>query len=65
MPSLKRCYQWGGLLRKAIESYPESLRVAILGTGGLSHSIGEKTMGAIHEDFDHETIRRFSGSPES
>ena len=64
MPSLKRCYQWGGLLKKAIDRYPEQLRVAILGTGGLSHSIGEKTMGAIHEDFDHETIRRFGGAPE-
>jgi aromatic ring-opening dioxygenase catalytic subunit (LigB family) len=64
MPSLKRCYQWGGLLRKAIESYGEPLRVAILGTGGLSHSIGEKTMGAIHQDFDRETIRRFGSSPD-
>jgi aromatic ring-opening dioxygenase catalytic subunit (LigB family) len=64
MPTLKRCYQWGTLLRKAIESYREPLRVAILGTGGLSHSIGERTMGAIHEDFDHETIRRFGGAPE-
>jgi aromatic ring-opening dioxygenase catalytic subunit (LigB family) len=64
MPSLKRCYEWGSLLRKAIESYKQPLRVAILGTGGLSHSIGEKTMGAIYEDFDHETIRRFGGAPQ-
>src|SRR5260221_467883 len=62
MPSLSRCLQWGQFLRKAIESYREPLRVAILGTGGLSHSIGEKTMGAIHEDFDHETIRLFGRS---
>jgi aromatic ring-opening dioxygenase catalytic subunit (LigB family) len=60
MPSLARCYQWGALLRKAIESYAEPLRVAILGTGGLSHSIGEPTMGAIHEEFDRETIRLFN-----
>src|SRR3954462_8731141 len=65
MPSLKRCYEWGALLRKAIESYSEPLRVAILGTGGLSHSIGEKTMGAIHEDFDRATIRLFSSSEDS
>jgi aromatic ring-opening dioxygenase catalytic subunit (LigB family) len=63
MPSLRRCFDWGRLLRKSINSYPEPIRVAILGTGGLSHSIGEPTMGAIYEDFDHETIRRFS-SPE-
>src|SRR5436190_3247525 len=63
MPSLERCYHWGSLLRKSIETYAAPLRVAILGTGGLSHSIGEPTMGAIHEDFDRETIKRF-GAPE-
>jgi len=62
MPSLARCLEWGKLLRKAIESFPGSLRVGILATGGLSHSIGEKTMGAIHEDFDRETIRLFGSS---
>src|SRR4051812_31945461 len=59
MPSLARCYEWGSLLRRAIESYPEPLRVAVIGTGGLSHSIGEPTMGAIYEEFDRETIRLF------
>jgi len=65
MPSLRRCYDWGGQLRTAIESYAEPLRVAVLGTGGLSHSIGEPTMGAIYEDFDKETIRLFSSSEKS
>jgi aromatic ring-opening dioxygenase catalytic subunit (LigB family) len=65
MPSLARCLEWGKLLRRAIESFPGDLRVGILATGGLSHSIGEKTMGAIHEDFDRETIRLFSSSEKS
>src|SRR5437016_11787709 len=65
MPSLGRCYRWGELLRRAIESYAEPLRVAILGTGGLSHSIGEPTVGAIYEDFDQETIRLFGGAQSS
>jgi aromatic ring-opening dioxygenase catalytic subunit (LigB family) len=64
MPSLERCYEWGSLLRKAIDSFGEPIRVAILGTGGLSHSIGEPTMGAIYEDFDRETIRLFAGKAE-
>src|SRR3954467_4749928 len=63
MPSLARCSQGGALLRRGIESYAQPLRVAIVGTGGLSHSIGEPTMGAIYEDFDRETVRLFS-SPE-
>jgi aromatic ring-opening dioxygenase catalytic subunit (LigB family) len=65
MPSLARCLQWGTMLRKAIESYPEPLRIAVLASGGLSHSIGEPTMGAIDEDFDRTCIELFSGNPEN
>ena len=65
MPSLARCVEWGRLLRQAIGSYPGELRIGVLATGGLSHSIGEKTMGAIHEDFDRETIRLFDSSEKS
>jgi aromatic ring-opening dioxygenase catalytic subunit (LigB family) len=64
-PSIARCLQWGKLLRRAIESYAEPLRVAVLGSGGLSHSIGERTMGAIDEDFDRECIARFSSDEKS
>ena len=45
MPSIRRCLAWGRLLERAIDSYPEPLRVAVLGTGGLSHSIGETDHG--------------------
>ena len=64
MPSLRRCLQWGELLRKSIASYSAPLRVAVLGSGGLSHSIGEPTMGAIDEKLDRECIRLFA-SPEN
>lgn len=64
-PSVRRCIEWGALLKKAIESYPEPLRVGILATGGLSHSIGERTMGDIDEAFDRECIRLFSGGTPS
>jgi aromatic ring-opening dioxygenase catalytic subunit (LigB family) len=59
MPSIRRCLQWGRLLAQAAESYPEPLRVAVLGTGGLSHSIGEPTMGKIDEKFDRACIEVF------
>lgn len=58
-PSVKRCYAWGAMLAEAVASYPEKLRVAILATGGLSHSIGEPTMGEIDEAFDRECLDRF------
>jgi aromatic ring-opening dioxygenase catalytic subunit (LigB family) len=59
MMSIRRCLAWGRLLRRAIDSYPEARRIAILATGGLSHSIGEPTMGAIDERFDHDCIELF------
>jgi len=64
LPSLSRCLAWGRQLARAVRSYGEPIRVAILATGGLSHSIGEPTMGAIYEDFDRETIRLFGSSEE-
>ncbi|MGE3710302.1 MAG: hypothetical protein AB7G35_11565 [Hyphomicrobiaceae bacterium] len=64
MPSIRRCLSWGRLLREAIESYPEPARVAILGTGGISHSIGEATMGWIDEPFDRACISRFEDGDE-
>ena len=63
-PSPKRCLAWGRMVRQAIESYPEDIRVAVLGTGGLSHSIGETTMGWIDEPFDHACIELFRNAPD-
>lgn len=59
MPSLKRCVAFGKMLRRAIESFPGNQRIAVLGTGGLSHSIGEPTMGEIDEPFDELCIDLF------
>jgi hypothetical protein len=60
-PTVRRCYDWGWMLRHAIESWPGDLRVGVLGSGGLSHSIGEPTMGQVEEDFDRECLSHFSG----
>ena len=63
-PAVRRCYAWGTMLADAIARFPGKLRVAVLATGGLSHSIGEPTMGEIDEAFDRECIRRFeAGDP--
>jgi aromatic ring-opening dioxygenase catalytic subunit (LigB family) len=65
LPPLERCLAWGRVLKQAIETYPEPLRVAVLASGGLSHSIGEPTMGRIDEAFDRECIRLLSHTDEN
>ncbi|MFM9972505.1 MAG: 2,3-dihydroxyphenylpropionate 1,2-dioxygenase [Burkholderiales bacterium] len=62
MPSFRRCFAWGELIKRAIDSYPENIRVAILATGGLSHSIGEPDMGRLDEEYDRECLAHFTSS---
>ncbi|HTS84887.1 MAG TPA: class III extradiol dioxygenase family protein, partial [Usitatibacter sp.] len=43
LPTAMRCYKLGQSIRRAIESFPDDIDVAIVGTGGLSHQIhGER-----------------------
>jgi protocatechuate 4,5-dioxygenase, beta chain len=51
-PTGKRCFAFGQAIRKAVESYPEDLRVVIFGTGGMSHQISGPRAGLINSDFD-------------
>lgn len=39
MPSLARCYQFGKVLGEAIRKRPGGERIALLATGGLSHTV--------------------------
>jgi aromatic ring-opening dioxygenase catalytic subunit (LigB family) len=64
LPSPARCLEFGSLLANAIEAMPGPMRVVILATGGLSHSVGEPTMGEIDEAFDREALQLFAkGDP--
>jgi hypothetical protein len=48
-PTPKRCFALGQAVRQAIEAWDTNQRVAIIGSGGLSHVI-------IDEEIDHATI---------
>lgn len=52
IPKAKRCYQLGQSLRRAIESYPEDLSVAIVATGGLSHQVHGERAGFNNTEWD-------------
>ena len=44
VPTPKRCLDLGRALRKAIEAYPEPLRVAVVASGGLSHFVVDEAL---------------------
>jgi gallate dioxygenase len=64
IPSAKRCFKLGRALRKAIESYPEDLKVAIVGTGGLSHQIHGERAGFNNTPWDMEFMELLEKDPE-
>lgn len=64
IPSARRCYKLGRALRRAIESYPEDLRVAIVATGGLSHQVHGERAGFNNPEWDARFLDLFERDPE-
>ena len=52
MPSARRCHAVGHWLAETIADWDADKRVAIIATGGLSHSVGTPTQGFIDAAFD-------------
>lgn len=64
IPSAKRMWKLGKALRRAIESYPEDLNVAIMATGGLSHQVHGERAGFLNEAWDAEFLNLLEKEPE-
>lgn len=65
LPTAARCWKLGQAVRRAIDSYPGSQRVAIVGTGGLSHQVHGERSGFNNEAWDHQFLDRLQHDPEA
>ena len=52
IPTPERAYQVGTTLREMLMAYPGDARIAVLGTGGLSHEPGGPRYFWVDEEFD-------------
>jgi protocatechuate 4,5-dioxygenase, beta chain len=52
LPSPRRCFKLGQAVGQAVASYPDDLKVVILGSGGLSHQLDGERAGHINKEFD-------------
>ena len=64
IPTARRCFALGRSLRKAILSFPEDLKVAIVGSGGLSHQVSGERAGFNNTDWDMEFLELLEKDPE-
>jgi 2,3-dihydroxyphenylpropionate 1,2-dioxygenase len=55
---LDRAYEFGRAVRAACDSIPE--RIALIGTGGISHWPATPNSGKINVDWDREFLRRWA-----
>jgi hypothetical protein len=64
LPTALRCYKLGQAVRRAVESFPEDLRIVIVGTGGLSHQIRGERAGFNNTVWDMEFLDALERDPE-
>lgn len=64
LPTAARCYKLGQAVRRAIESFPEDLKVVVVGTGGLSHQIHGERTGFNDTDWDEQFLKLFVEQPD-
>jgi 2,3-dihydroxyphenylpropionate 1,2-dioxygenase len=57
---LSRAYEFGRAIRAACDAAPE--RIALIGTGGISHWPATPNSGKINVDWDREFLRRWSAN---
>jgi protocatechuate 4,5-dioxygenase beta chain len=65
LPSMARCLKLGRSIGRALETYPRDLRVAIVGTGGLSHQLDGTRAGFVNKDFDALCLDKIVAEPEA
>jgi protocatechuate 4,5-dioxygenase beta chain len=64
-PTGQRCYDLGKAIRRAVDSYPEDLKVVIFGTGGMSHQISGPRAGLINKKFDTAFLDNLTKNPKA
>ena len=62
-PTGARCFKLGQAIRKAVDKYPEDLRIVIYGTGGMSHQQQGARAGLINRQFDTAFLDNLTKDP--
>jgi protocatechuate 4,5-dioxygenase, beta chain len=65
LPTARRCLRLGQAIRRAVDSYEKDIKVAIIGTGGMSHQLTGPNFGAMNAQADQDFLDRIETDPDS
>jgi protocatechuate 4,5-dioxygenase beta chain len=65
LPTMRRCFRLGQAIRRAIDTYSPEARVAILGTGGMSHQLQGARFGFLNREADIDFLDRVESDADS
>ena len=63
-PTAARCYALGQAIGRAVRSYPDDVKVAVFGTGGMSHQLAGARAGFINPAFDAMYLEAIQTDPQ-
>jgi protocatechuate 4,5-dioxygenase beta chain len=64
-PTGKRCWDLGQAIRRIVHDFDEDLKVAVFGTGGMSHQLQGERAGWVNTPFDKAFLDRLVDDPQS
>jgi protocatechuate 4,5-dioxygenase beta chain len=65
LPTARRCLRLGQAIRRAVDSYERDIKVAIIGTGGMSHQLTGTSFGEMNAAADQDFLDRIEADPSS
>jgi protocatechuate 4,5-dioxygenase beta chain len=63
-PTGVRCFKLGQAIRRAVQDFPEDLRVVVYGTGGMSHQLQGERAGLVNQEFDAMFLDGMANDPQ-
>lgn len=63
-PTARRCFELGQSIGRSLRTYGGSERIAVIGTGGMSHQLQGQRAGHINEEFDRSFLSKIVDAPE-
>lgn len=62
-PTGKRCWDLGQAIRRIVHDFDHDLKVAVFGTGGMSHQLQGERAGWVNTPFDKDFLDRLVDDP--